>query len=120
MKQKISICILIVILIFLMTFVLVMLSKEEPNLPQDEIILTETQNQQEEVVESGKKEETYRYIILEDNGRLTVYYSDNVTVYLNTGISVGLLPENVRLELQTGIHIQTEQELFDFLECYSS
>ncbi len=74
----------------------------------------------EEAVYSSKTEEPYRYIIFEEDGRLTVFESDNQTRYLDTGISAETLPEELKEKLETGIRFQTEEELFAFLESYSS
>lgn len=120
MKQKISICILIVIFIFFGTFLIMEYkNKEFPN-TEKQLEMSETEIITEDSTEIGKIEEYYEYIILEDDGRLSVYYSDNVTIYLHTGIAVTSLPEDIKEKLKTGIRIKTEADLFDFLESYSS
>jgi hypothetical protein len=71
-------------------------------------------------VTSSKEEGSYSYIILEEDGHLLVYYSDNMTVFFDSGISAGNLPESLLTELETGIRFSDEEELYEFLENYSS
>ncbi len=119
MKRKISISILLfcfvgVIGFFAWNFV----SGEKEEQPSTENRMeTETE---ENIVVSSTTEEPYKYIILEDAGRLSVYLSDNVTLFMNTGISVRALTEPLQKELKEGLRFQTETELYDFLESYSS
>ncbi len=60
------------------------------------------------------------YIIFAEDGTLVVYYSDAATVYFDSGIEVQHLPEETRNQLEQGITFQSEEELFGFLESYSS
>lgn len=59
------------------------------------------------------------YIVSKDN-KLVVYYEDMETVFLTTDISMDRLPENVRLEVLQKKYFETEEELYNFLESYSS
>lgn len=59
------------------------------------------------------------YIVSKDN-KLVVYYEDMETVFLTTDISMENLPENVRLEILNKKYFETEEELYNFLESYSS
>jgi hypothetical protein len=74
----------------------------------------------EEIVPSSRTEEGYRYIILESDGHLLVYYSDNMTVFFDSGILSKHLPEALQTELETGIRFADEESLYEFLENYSS
>ena len=71
-------------------------------------------------VETNKELTYFKYMIYQDGERLTVYESDSTTIYMQTDIMVEQLPEDVREQLDLGIGIQTEEELYDFLESYSS
>ena len=71
-------------------------------------------------VETNKEVTYYKYIIYQDGERLTVYESDSVTVFMETDILVEDLPEDMREQLNLGVGICTEEELYDFLESYSS
>lgn len=59
------------------------------------------------------------YIVSKDN-KLVVYYEDMETVFLTTDISMDRLPEEVRLEILQKKYFESEEELYNFLESYSS
>ena len=64
------------------------------------------------------KEEGY-FIILQD-GYVTVFTTDRVTIYMTTGIDADALPEEVEANLRNGMYISDEGKLYDFLESYTS
>lgn len=59
------------------------------------------------------------YIVSKDN-KLVVYYEDMETVFLTTDISMDVLPPDVQLEILQKKYFETEEELYNFLESYSS
>lgn len=59
------------------------------------------------------------YLVVYD-GDLVVLLDDRQTVYLQTGINVFDLPENLHQEIIQGMYIPNEQNLYDFLESYTS
>ena len=59
------------------------------------------------------------YMIAKDN-KLIVYYQDMETVFLTTDIPLDVLPEQVSLEVLQKTYFETEEELYNFLESYSS
>lgn len=61
-----------------------------------------------------------RFCVMADRGMLTVYYVDKKTVYEYTTIPVALLPNSVQLEVAQGKYFATLEQLFAFLETYSS
>ena len=68
---------------------------------------------------SGNNIKLHFYIISKDN-KLVVYYEDMETVFLTTDISLDNLPTNVRLEILSKKYFESEEELYNFLESYSS
>lgn len=62
----------------------------------------------------------YKYCLYIENGAVTVYYSDKKTVYSYTDIQAEDLPDSVRKELYSGMEIESQGALYDFLETYSS
>ena len=60
------------------------------------------------------------YYLCELQGFIVVYLSDKSTIYEFTEIPLTDLPEEVQQEIHTGKHIETEKELYAFLENYSS
>lgn len=59
------------------------------------------------------------YLVVE-NGFVTVYYSDMTTVYLYTDIAVDFLSDKLQQEVLDKKYIESEEELYNFLESYSS
>ena len=65
-------------------------------------------------------ETEYTYYLIEEFGYVNIYNADQETIYEYTEISIGDLPEELQQEICTGKGVVTEQELYDFLENYSS
>lgn len=62
----------------------------------------------------------YKFIILEEEDYLTVYYADRNTVYEYTDIRYSDLEDSLRQKIRNGYCIKDEEVLFGFLENYSS
>lgn len=63
---------------------------------------------------------SYKYCLVVENGYITVYYLDMKTVYSYTDIALASLPEDVQQEVIDGKQIASLQDLYNFLETYSS
>lgn len=59
------------------------------------------------------------YLVAEDN-YVTVYKNDMKTVYLYTEINMDSLPYDIQTEILDRKYIEDEEELYNFLESYSS
>ena len=102
MKNKISICILVVLGILLTVWVLESIDNrisQKQNNEDTQIQIAETQSK-----EVSKVVISYEYIVKNDNGMITVYK----------------LPEDIKSKINNGFGFETESELYDFLESYSS
>ena len=75
---------------------------------------------QEEMKETASSETPYEYVIVNDNGYLTVYQKDLKTVYFQTDIPYAELHTELQKKIDQGYLIQEAEELYDFLENYSS
>ena len=73
-----------------------------------------------EVKESLKVVEPEGFVLLEEDGFVAVYEADRKTRYSTTGILLDELPEELRQEIQQGKVIESEEQLYNFLESYSS
>jgi hypothetical protein len=62
----------------------------------------------------------YQYYLKEESGMVTVYYIDKSTIYEYTNILVDSLPDNLKEEIKVGKYISNLDELYNFLENYSS
>lgn len=60
------------------------------------------------------------YYLCEMLGFVVVYLSDKQTIYEMTEIPLTDLPEEVQQEIAAGKYIATKEELYGFLENYSS
>lgn len=60
------------------------------------------------------------YYLMEVNGYIVVYLSDRKTPYEYTDIHYDELPELLRQEIRNGKYIENTDELYGFLENYSS
>lgn len=127
MKKTLSICIFCVILFmgFWSVWNILSLKEESKELESEKRVENSSKGfkQNENIpssVETNKEVTYYKYIIYQDGERLTVYESDSLTVFMETDILVDELPEDMREQLKLGVGISTEEELYDFLESYSS
>lgn len=59
------------------------------------------------------------YLAVRDN-EVVVYLEDMETIYINTGIELTSLPEDMQMEIMQMLWIEDEESLYDFLETYSS
>lgn len=60
------------------------------------------------------------YYLMDVNGYVVVFLSDKETAYEYTDILCDDLPETLRQEIQNGKYIEDQEELYGFLENYSS
>jgi len=111
------------------------LKAEEHNLVQKEEIVNEIHVQETKEVDMELKEtsasdaitssfvepdENVRYYLIEEFGFVNIYLQDKTTIYEFTDIKIGELPQELQDEICTGKGLASEQELYDFLENYSS
>lgn len=54
------------------------------------------------------------------NNEVVVYLEDMETVYINTGIQLESLPEDMQMEIMQMVWVEDEESLYNFLEAYSS
>ena len=74
-----------------------------------------------ETVSASEEEGSYGLFLLKErNGCVTVYERDGVTVYEPTTIPVKTLPKTLQQEIEQGKYLKTHEDLYNFLENYSS
>ncbi|MCI9003885.1 MAG: hypothetical protein HFH39_01305 [Lachnospiraceae bacterium] len=76
--------------------------------------------QEAEVKESLKVVEPEGFVLLEEDGFVAVYEADRKTRYSTTGILLDELPEELQQEIRQGKVVEGEEQLYNFLESYSS
>lgn len=67
-----------------------------------------------------KLEENKGYYLMVADHFIVVYQEDKETLYMNTDITLGNLPDSLQAEIIQGKYVETEEELYNFLESYSS
>lgn len=120
MKRNISICLFAAFLVLIGGILISMENPKEQEEENSGIEMTLETETEEEALLSSATQPDYKYIIFSEDGRLVVYYSDNTTIFFNSGILEETLPEETKSQLPAGIRFQTDEELYDFLESYSS
>ena len=117
MKRQISISILLAILVIALTWLYIRFSNET-QLHENGVLTKE--NQQEDALEISQDYMVFQYYIKDDNGRLVVYETKTQAIYAQTGIETDVLPMEIQAELETGLFFESEEDLYNFLESYSS
>ena len=74
----------------------------------------------EPVAESALIQKSYEYVIVAEDGYLSVYRADQKTKYMDTDISVKELNDDIKEEIRHGQKFENAEELYGFLENYSS
>lgn len=69
--------------------------------------------------ESGM-DNTKSYYLNYDNGRIVIYNEPDRTFYDYADVNYDIIPDDIRRELEKGMHIDGEDSLYDFLQTYSS
>ena len=96
--------------------------QEEKRMAQEEIL----KNQEFEMVTTERSLESatvvlpYEFILSYDDEYVVVYHADRKTLYSNTDIRISSLPVDLQKEIAEGKEIYSEEELYNFLENYSS
>ncbi len=70
--------------------------------------------------EPDLKSEPDRYYLTEEDGYVVVYYRNMENLFCETGIELESLPLRLQTEIREVKTIETEEELYAFLESYSS
>ncbi|MDE6847357.1 MAG: hypothetical protein K2J99_16545 [Lachnospiraceae bacterium] len=65
------------------------------------------------------EKDTGYYLMVADHF-IVVYREDKQTLYMNTDILLESLSETLQTEIMQGKYVETEEELYNFLESYSS
>jgi len=118
MKRQMSISIFLAILVIALAWLYI---KYRNDIRPDNMQTKQIQQESEENSISISQEYTaYKYYIKAEDGRLIVYESKSQNIYMETSIEIDTLPLDIKEKLDVGIFFETEGDLYDFLESYSS
>lgn len=117
MNRKLSICIIAVLIVIFAFGVWYGKHRqgEEEQKPQPQAVTEE-----ETMIVASVPTVSYAYIVRATEHMLVVYLSDGQTVYMETGIRLETLDEEMKQKAIRGIGFETPESLYDFLESYSS
>ncbi len=118
MKRQMSVSIFLAILVIALAWLYIKFSNETR--VKNDTLTTENDVSNEQSVTISQEYISCPYYIKSEHGRLVVYESKNENIYMETGIEMYTLPIEIQDKLESGIFFQTEGELYDFLESYSS
>lgn len=118
MKRQISVSIFLAILVIALAWLYIKFNNEIE--PKNESITTENDISKEPSVTINQAYVSSVYFIKEKDGRLVVYLSKTQEIYMETSIESETLPDDVKEKLETGIFFENEEDLYGFLESYSS
>ena len=123
MKRQISICIILTTIGVVLGMLYIKINNDSTvNPPQNstENSTMSTEEKSTNSITSSNEYVNYYFCAKNDNGRVSIYDVKTQSLYMETGIEISLLPEDIQRELEVGIYFKTDEELFDFLESYSS
>lgn len=118
MKRQMSVSIFLAILVIALAWLYIKYNNEIQ--PKNETITTENNVSKEQSITINQSYITCPYFIKENDGRLVVYLTKTQEIYMETGIESERLPIDIKEKLETGIFFENEEDLYDFLESYSS
>lgn len=118
MKRQVSVSIFLAILVIALAWLYIKFNNETK--PKENQISTENEISSEETITISQEYVSCPYYIQEENGRLVVYETKTQKCFMETGIEIYTLPLDIQEKLEGFIFFQTEEELYDFLESYSS
>lgn len=95
-------------------------TEREADVSQKAENVQQEEEEPEETVESMKDVEEERYYLKLADDYLAVYHSDTDQIYFETGLKLTDLPEDLQEKAEEGISFSSLEELYSFLENYSS
>lgn len=101
--------------IFIFTFILIYLSANSVYSNSKE-----SENPEEIISTDGQVFDSSGYYLFEKNGFIVVYLNDKKTVYEYTNILYDELPPILQSEIRNGKYVKNLEELYGFLENYTS
>ena len=114
MKKMISVCLLFVLLLAGSLWIDQTMRSSEKAKPEE--VAADT----EKMTESMSHLSYTKYYVHASEGYVVICQADHETVYCETSIRVEHLPEELQSSLEEGIALYSDEELYEFLENYSS
>lgn len=119
-KYRIGICLSAALLCVLYWSSYQSFLEEKSPSPQTEATTEDVQPVPAKTVSGQQDEKVYAYYLVEVDGYVAVYESDQKTLFETTSIRVDSLPQKLQEEVRQKKGLRDEHELYSFLENYSS
>ena len=74
----------------------------------------------QDVREEEPQAEEYQFVLVNNNNYVAVYKLPENEIYEYTDVILDVLPEELREEIREGKYLKGEEELYNFLENYTS
>ncbi|MCD8196352.1 MAG: hypothetical protein LUE24_04190 [Lachnospiraceae bacterium] len=68
----------------------------------------------------AEQESSFRFLLLENDDAVIVYELPEQKLFEYTDVDFGALPDGLREEIRQGKYLKNEEELYNFLENYTS
>ena len=118
MKKMISVCLLFVLLLAGSLWIDQTMRSSEKTKPEE--VAEEMAADTEKMTESMSHLSYTKYYVHAQEGYVVICQADHETVYCEASIRVEHLPEELQSSLEEGIALYSDEELYEFLENYSS
>ena len=118
LKKMISVCLLFVLLLAGSLWIDQTMRSSEKTKPEE--VAEEMAADTEKMTESMSHLSYTKYYVHAQEGYVVICQADHETVYCETSIRVEHLPEELQSSLEEGIALYSDEELYEFLENYSS
>ena len=118
MKRQISVSIFLSILLIVLVWMYIKFMNETKI--EENVITTENDISKDPSVTISQEYISYPYYAKAEEGRVVIYETKNHTIFMETSIEITTLSEEIQEKLEASIFFETEMELYDFLESYSS
>ncbi len=119
-KYRIAVCLSAALLCVLYWASYQSFQKEKSPSPQTETMTEATQPAPARTVSGQQDEKVYSYYLVDLDGYVAVYKSDQKTLFETTSIRIDSLPPEIQEEIRQKKGLRDEHELYSFLENYSS
>ncbi len=117
MNRKLSICLIAALIIIFSVGVWYGKHRQKE---QEQNPLPQAVTEEETMIVASVPTVNYAYIVRATDHMLVVYLSDGQTVFMETGIRLDTLDDEMKEKARRGIGFQNQENLYDFLESYSS
>ena len=120
MKRRISICIIVFTVLISAAIFWANTDSDTPQESQIGQSVPDTRDTEQTTAVNTGHTIPYPYLLKDLDGNVVLYCDNSSQNFMETGIRSADLPMDPQQRLKNGIGFESQEELFDFLESYSS